>query len=143
MNHTIQATIESWDTLTHRVLALEEIPLCQVQALLKDSYALLTRYCQEDLVPKEMAKLLLTMDEYLFFAELMEEKEKGKGYYRWEESFFAVKALKEGFFKGRYPQDYPLLQITDCLDCSCLFDLEKDSMEQYVLLFQQRKAETI
>lgn len=132
---------KQWDDIICGVLHLQELSLSKTQRLLKDTYRALTAFHKEELVPKEISKILLRMEEFLYFASLMEEKEKGKSFYHWEELNYVVNALKKGFFDAEYACDYPKLIVTDVLDNEFLIDLEKDRMECLVTLVQKVKCE--
>ncbi len=133
MNTDLKQLTMNWDKQTDKVFGLEKLDLSEMQAIIKDTYKTLHELCKEERVPKEAVKLFLHMDDFLYFAELMEEKEVGKSYYCWEEFKYIADALKEGFFKGEYPEAYPVMLITDIVDNSYLFDLEKDKIEDYII----------
>ena len=133
--------IERWEECTDTVLQLEPLSLRNLQPLLRDTYAALSHYAQKDLVPKEVAKLFLCMEDFLYLASVMEENEKGKGFYCWEELHCLVSALKKGFFAGGYTPAYPELRITDCLDNDFLLDVENDALEGYVTVFRRVRAQ--
>ena len=138
---TMEQTLRAWNELTRSVLSLEELSLKKVQEALTETYRILTRYHKEALVPKDISRLFLQMEEFLSFTAMMEEKEKTMGFYHWQEIHFIVSALKEGFFKGAYSYAFPQLEIVDITDRSYLINLQTDRLEQYVLLFNQGKAE--
>jgi hypothetical protein len=73
-----------------------------MQTLLKETYLILTTYHKDSLIPKEISKLFLEIEDFLYFSSLMEEKENGLGFYHWQELFHLVKALEKGFFEGKY-----------------------------------------
>ena len=70
----IQLTTQ-WSRMTGLVLELRKIPSAELQRLLKETYRVLRFYCKDNLVPKEISKILLEMDEFLYFASLFEKKE--------------------------------------------------------------------
>ena len=131
---------DAWDDMTHRVLNLEELPLCEIQDLLKDTYSALTFFHKDDLVPKEISRVLLRLDEFLYFTSMMEENERGFGYYHWQEIFLIVEALKKGFFNAKYDYAYPKLNVCDPLDQEVLLDLEENRLEDYIRMINSMKA---
>lgn len=144
MNHANLKTItKGWADATHRVLCLEKLPLPPLQNLLKETYRVLATFCKEECIPKEIAQIILEMEEFLYFAALMEEKEMGNGYYHWQEIRFIVNGLKKGFFDGGYEYAFPKLKITDVLDNDYLMDFETNRLEGYIAAVQQAKAEEI
>ena len=64
---TIYKVISDWQQKTHTVLDLKEIPLESMEKLLSDTYKVLAEYQNKKLVPKEIIKLFLEMDDFLYF----------------------------------------------------------------------------
>lgn len=140
-DNTLTALADGWEELAYTVLSLEELPLPQLQALLKETYRVLTVYCTGEHLPKELCRVLLGIEEYLCLASLMEDKEMGSDYYHSLEIQWIFDAFKEGLFTGHYPQAYPSLLVTDPLGYTYLFDLEKDAVENYFACVQAAKSE--
>lgn len=109
--NTIDSTTSRWDNMTYQALNLQEISLSDIQILLKDTYHILTEVHKDELVPKSICKLLLTMDEFLYFSSMMEANEKGVDFYHYQYISNIVSALKTGFFKGEYEEPFPKLKI--------------------------------
>ena len=130
-----------WDEQTHTVLELKPLSLDTLHALLKETYRALSACCQDDLVPKEISHILLGIDEFLFFTAMMEDKERGLGFYHWEELHVIFDALKKGFFAGKYDHVFPALQVADVEDNTFLIDFEKNHFADFVVMFQQVKAQ--
>lgn len=143
MNTLACQTAEQWNKLTHRVLALEELPLETIQAVLKDSYAVLTHYHKAEAIPKSVAKLLLEMNDFLSFTAMMEEREQPLGFYHWQEIFAMVSSMKQGFFEGKYSHAFPVLEITDALDNSYLMNLQTDPLAAYFALYNRQKTQEL
>ena len=135
----IYNTINKWQEMTHTVFELKKLSLEDMQTLLKETYLILTTYHKDCLIPKEISKLFLEIEDFLYFSSLMEEKENGLGFYHWQELFHLVKALEKGFFEGKYSCDYPKLIITDVVDNDLLIDLESDHLESYIVTFNELK----
>lgn len=141
MSNTNLAMIaKAWDVQTHIVLDCKELSLKAMFELIKDTYHALTVYHKDELIPKEISKILLNMGDFAYFTALMEDNEMGKGYYHWEEFQYIVTALKEGFLKSKFEAESPQFVVTDCLDSQYLIDFEKDSLEQYILAVQNDKC---
>lgn len=136
---TINSVIGKWEEMTHTVFELKKLSLEDMQTLLKETYLILTTYHKDSLIPKEISKLFLEIEDFLYFSSLMEEKENGLGFYHWQELFHLVKALEKGFFEGKYSCDYPKLIITDVVDNDLLIDLESDRLESYIVTFNELK----
>ncbi len=130
-----------WRSLTDRVLDLAPLSADALQTLCRDTYRALSVHCKEERIPKELAKTLLAMETFLSLSSLMEEKEKGRGFYLWEELFLLIEALKRGFFDGKYPHAYPVLEISDLTGRSLLFNLETDGLTDYAAALRTLKTE--
>ena len=137
---TINSVIGKWEEMTHTVFELKNFSLEDMQTLLKETYLILTTYHKDSLIPKEISKLFLEIEDFLYFSSLMEEKENGLGFYHWQELFHLVKALEKGFFEGNYSCDFPKLILTDVLDNDLLIDLESDHLETYIIAFNELKS---
>lgn len=111
--NTIDSITSRWDNMTYQALSLQEISLSDIQLQLKDTYHILTEFHKDKLVPKSICKLLLTMDEFLYFSSMMESNEKGVDFYHYQYISSIVSALKTGFFKGEYEEPFPKLKIYD------------------------------
>ena len=66
------------------------------------------------------------MEDFLYFAFIMEEKEVKCDYYCFQKVHSIVKALESGFLCGDYGCDFPKLQIAGDNNTHCIFDLETD-----------------
>ena len=115
---------EQWGQMTQLVLDLKRIPSEQLQSLLKETYKILSLYCKDNLVPKDVCKILLEMDAFLYFASIVEGKEVEINFHFYQAIHMMVEALKEGFFRGKYECDYPMLMFHDATGNSHVLDLE-------------------
>ena len=110
---SITEITREWEKVTDRVLDLEKFEFSHMQQLLKDTYEILYKYHQENLVPKAVCKLLLEVDAFLYFVSLMEGKEVGVDYYRYRYIDAIVQELKAGFFNGAFKNPFPIIVICD------------------------------
>ena len=122
----IDLLINQWKEMTYAVLDLKKISLSETQELLKETYKLLIKFHKQEVIPKELCKLLLEMDGFLYFSSLMEDKEVGIDFYHYQLVSLIVKALKKGFFEGGYSCSYPQLQILDAHAHKEIIDFDKD-----------------
>lgn len=122
----IKVLTERWAQMTHTALELRPIDQAEMQALLRETYAVCTAFHRQKMVPKVMVKLLLEVRDYLYFAGLMEEKETESGAYYIPMVYDVVRALQDGFFSGEYPCPYPMLQLVTDTDTPIVLDLETD-----------------
>ena len=95
-------TTNKWENLIQAVLSLKPLDSFEFVSLLADTYKTIKSFDNKKEVPKEVCKLLITMDEWLYFASLMEEKEVGTDFYNYQATFCIVSAIKNGFFTGDY-----------------------------------------
>ena len=112
---TIRCAVGEWQRLTTKVMDKKVIKTAEWRGAIDETYRILTAFCGVAFVPKEIAELIVSMDEFLWFATLIEGNEEypsfGMDTYR--QIHAAVFSLKSGFFDGEYPCPYPLLQVTD------------------------------
>ena len=139
-NTNLAILAEEWDNQIRIVLDCKELSLKSMFKLIKDTYKAFTLYHKDELIPKEISKILLNMGEFTYFSALMEDNEMGKGYYHWEEFQYIVTALKEGFLRSKFEAEFPQLVVTDCLDSQYLIDFENDSLEQYIIAVQSERG---
>ena len=124
----IQLTTQ-WSRMTGLVLEMRKNPSAGLQRLLKETYRVLRFYCEDNLVPKEISKILLEMDEFLYFASLFEKKEVEIDFYFYQVMDMIVETLKEGFFKGKYECEYPILKMSELSNNSLVLDFENGHIE--------------
>jgi len=133
----IDLIANEWSQMSHDILDLKKLSLNRINTLLKETYRILSIYTTDELIPRDICKLIFYMEEFLYFSELMEEKEKGKGYYYFEEFRYLIDTLRDGFFKKEYSNSYPKLIVSDIMDNSYLLDFEEGNFESYVAAVRQ------
>ncbi len=142
MNHNeILEITNQWTDTTYQVLALEEVSMTKVRQLLKETYRILTDYHKLGLVPKEIIALFLEMEDFLYFTSIIEGVEKEKNFYNWQENTSIIKALEKGFIQGEYLSEFPKLIIKNLRDESFLVDFDSDTIEDYIVTFNEDKAQ--
>lgn len=128
-NAELSRIAKQWDGMTHTVLDLQKFSFAKMRNLLLDTYAVLTAFYKDQFVPKQISRILLNMDEFLYFTSLMEGNEVAVDFYRYQALSSVVSAMKTGFFAAEYAYAYPQLQICDPKGISHIVDLEKDNLE--------------
>lgn len=108
-----ETTAKSWEHLTSVVLNLEKISLPSLQAVLKETYFILSHMSKETHVPKSVCKMLLSMDEFLYFSSLIEKNENQLNFYHYQFVSCIADAMKKVFFDGECEESYPKLRIRD------------------------------
>ena len=137
----ISLLIKEWKDITSVVMSLDELPRTKVQQLLKETYRMLTDYHKLGLVPKEIIALFLEMEDFLYFTSIMEGVEKEENFYNWQENFCIIKALEKGFLEGEYECDFPKLIIRS--KKKLLVDFDSDTIEDYIVTFNEDKAQEL
>ena len=139
----ISLLIKEWKDITSVVMSLDELPRTKVQQLLKETYRMLTDYHKLGIVPKEIIALFLEMEDFLYFTSIMEGVEKEENFYNWQENFCIIKALEKGFLEGEYECDFPKLIITNLRKKKLLVDFDSDTIEDYIVTFNEDKAQEL
>lgn len=124
----INKLAQQWVSMTLTMLREDDFPSEAVKNLLRESYAVLNHYHEDTFIPKEVTKMLLEMDSFLYFLSLLSGKE---GIY---ETYFpavhmAIEGLKNGFLDGKYECAFPLLRVYDNDDKPLTLDLAKGDLE--------------
>ena len=122
----INVIVDEWCEMTNIVLDLKELSFSKIQNLLKGTYEILTEYHKEKLIPKEISKLLLEVDSFLYFTSLMEENEKGVDFYHFQYISSIFEAMKKGFFNSEYTHAFPELKISDIKNNEHIINFETD-----------------
>lgn len=122
----LEQLTSTWEAMTSAVLKLEKLSLPEMQVLLSETYQALRKFYQDKLVPKEISRILLGMEDFLYFAALMEEKEVGIDFYNYQCMSSIVAALKKGFFNADYGCDFPELKVLDKNNNEYLLNFETD-----------------
>lgn len=107
MTDKIFSACNRWEELTSSVLSVEPIALSDIQQAIKESYMMLKEYCNKENVPKEICRLLLCADEFLYFASMIEKNECDLDFYHYRGIHDIVTVMKNGFFKGHFEYNYP------------------------------------
>ena len=102
MNNAVHTTINEWHQMTNDVLNLKEISPNRTQQLLQQTRLVIASYAKETLVPKAVVKLFGEMDEFLYFASMMEDNEVRMDFYHYQDISCEVKAIKETFYAFGY-----------------------------------------
>lgn len=125
-NKRLESLARKWSYMTMLVLNLQELPIIDMQMLLRDTYKVLAQFHKDPLIPREITQIFLEMEEYLYFAALMEDIEVPTGYYCYRQVYIIVKALKEGFFNTVCVYTFPKLQFFDDFQNAHIINLESN-----------------
>lgn len=126
----LEQIADQWGCMTMTVIDLRKLPVVDMQLLLHDTYMVLTQLHKDALLPKEVTKIFLQMEEYLYFASIMEDVEVPAGYYCHRLIYAIVKAFKDGFFNANYICTFPELQILDDFRNAHIINLESNFLAE-------------
>ena len=133
MHIKLKQLASQWEQITHTVLELKQIPAASLQNLLKETYEALVVYHKNELVPKEISKIFLEMEDFIYFAFLMEEKEVESDYYCYRKVNAIIKTLEAGFLSGDFGCDFPKLRIIDDDKTPFIFDFTTNLLKDIMI----------
>ena len=121
---TINKTICDWQEMTHTILDPKKFSLTILQQVFKETYIILTEYHRAALIPKDVSKLLLEMDDFLHFITIIDNKELCIDFYYYQYIAAINTALKKGFFNSNYKYSFPQLNIVDAKNNEIIIDFD-------------------
>ena len=109
----ILSVADIWNKQTYALLDLREIRVEDLDELLLNTYEVLYEYQHENVIPKEVCRLLLNQDEFMSFLVILgsnqdELKETAKLY---QALYCVIDTLKQRFFGGGFELSFPMLQV--------------------------------
>lgn len=129
IKNNITAITKKWIEMTHRVLDLKRIPSIEIRDVLKNTYEVLNCYHKDEYVPKSLCEMLLEMNEFLYFASMITDKEFDDDPYLYQAIYSIAKSLKSGFLNGKYECEYPILKMNNADKKTVAFDLQNGYIE--------------
>ena len=102
-----------WNKMTYNILDLREIPIPELEELLRNTYEVLYEYQAEKNIPKEICQVLLNEDEFMSFLAIVgsnqeELKETARLY---QPLYCIIDTMKQKFFNEGYKEAFPKLQV--------------------------------
>ena len=102
-----------WNKKTYDILDLREIPIPELEELLRSTYEVLYEYQAEKNIPKELCQLLLNEDEFMSFLTIVgsnqeELKETARLY---QPLYCIIDTMKQKFFSNGFEEACPMLQV--------------------------------
>ena len=91
----IKELIQEWHTITDEVIEFKNIDFSNLQKLFKETYNVLEEYSNEKLVPKEISKLLLEINDFGWWVSSLDETPLHEFY---QELVSLISALNKYFF---------------------------------------------
>ncbi len=112
-NESILSIAEEWKKKTYDVMSLKESLIPELEELLLDTYNVLYNYHTEKSVPKELALVLLNLEEYMHFLAMLGSNEEAltKSHCMYQALYCIIDAMKKGFFQGEYENVFPKCQV--------------------------------
>ena len=101
-HYEITDLTEKWYNAYQKVLQFAEVDSTYLRALFTDSYHLLEKFSEYELIPKEFCDLLCEMENFSWWVSDLRETPLHK-YYR--EIVSLVSALKTGFLNDRFDRE--------------------------------------
>ena len=97
-----------WHELTDKVIELKKIDLLRLQKLFQNSYDVIEEFRKDQLIPKEISKLLLEMNEFSWWVYDLDKTPLHEFY---QGILTLISALNEHFFVC----DYDVKAITEAI----------------------------
>ena len=123
-----------WERMGATVSCSGRVPLKKMQRLLRETYKALTLFHKENAIPKGLACILLSMDEYLRqawqFIHYAQGDAEAIAWRQYGLLYDMVQSLKEAFFHGEYNTPYPVLSVYDSSKNMYLFDVLNDDLKE-------------
>ena len=89
------------DELTSSLLDLKKQKLSEIAEVLADTAAVTKEYAEGEFIPKELCKLLMSIDDYLYFATFIEDGQL-LDFYCYQAVSNIASAIKKGLFEGDF-----------------------------------------
>jgi hypothetical protein len=118
-----------WHAKTEEILELKELSLTYLQTLLNKTYKMLFDFKNDKVIPKELARVLVNMEEFFWFLSFVGEKEGMNISNYYQELHSISKTLKESYFNDDFKEKYPKLLVNVLGEEGFVFDFEKDLIE--------------
>ena len=126
----LKQLLQKWETITSDVLDLKPITPEEIQTLLKETYLLLTKYHESEVVPKTLVNVLLEMTDFVNLADMMEQHEVENDFYCAFSACVIVTAIQRGFLNGKFACSYPELALKAVNNETIIFNLETDDIKK-------------
>ena len=102
-----------WNKKTYDILDLREVPIPELEELLRNTYEVLYEYQAEKNIPKEICQVLLNEDEFMSFLAIVgsnqeELKETARLY---QPLYCIIDTMKQKFFNNGFEKAFPMLQV--------------------------------
>lgn len=133
----IKKTAEQWKRLTAKAKNTEHILYLELLKAFKDTHKSFCSLNGMDLIPREACQVIMLMDEFTYYATMMDENYLGDvcaGIY------YLNYALKNKFFKGKYQSEFFLGPQPSKIE-QYVLDIENISLEDFIRFLKDEIAE--
>ena len=102
-----------WNKKTYDILDLREIPIHELEELLRNTYEVLYEYQAEKNIPKEICQVLLNEDEFMSFLAIVgsNQEELQETARLYQPLYCIIDTMKQKFFNEGYKEAFPKLQV--------------------------------
>ena len=123
---------EKWENATRDVLTKRTIVISDMQSLIRDTYKTYYEYHDKEMMPKEMGKLSMSMNQFLdFLVRIFLQDVYDDNVYH-DTFCFIAEAIEYGFYKGKYKYNYPMLKVDNCNGGENIVNVEEDFLEELI-----------
>ncbi len=125
----LKILLQKWESMNSDVLDLKPVTSEEIQTTLKETYLLLTKYHENEFVPKTLANILLEMTDFVNLADIMEQHEVENDFYCAFSACVIITAIQKAFFNGKFACYYPELALKAVNNETIIFNLETDNIK--------------
>ena len=102
-----------WNKKTYDILDLREIPIPELEELLRSTYEVLYEYQAEKNIPKEICQLVLNEDEFVSFLTILggNQEELTNTARMYQALYCIIDTMKQKFFNNGFEEVFPMLQV--------------------------------
>ena len=134
MENRIENTIKEWDRINDTIRRVQKTKILELQNVLRITYKVLTELKDESLVPKNTCKLMLIMEEFLFYISAVAVAEELPICDHYQKLFSIIQEMENGFLNSNYQSTYPKFEIKGPSNQGIVFDFENDSLEEFFMI---------
>lgn len=110
---TIVYVANTWNEKTYDILDLKEIPISEMEKLLRNTYKILYEYQTEKNIPKELCQLLLNEDEFMSFLAIIgsNQEEIANTARMYQALYCIIDTMKQKFFNNGFEEAFSVLEV--------------------------------
>lgn len=135
MEFTFKKLSDQWHQLVEKAKHTEYISYDDLFEVFKATYTVFSSLSEMELVPRKACQILMLMDEFTYYASMMDENYFGDicpGLY------YLNYALKREFFRGDYQSEFFMGEMPTDINAFVL-NIEQSSLDEFICFLQSRK----